>query len=997
MNTPMALPVTHDYTDLPETLELALAALAESRQLQLQQAQALKRTSAALAFLRNSLDSTSDGMLAIHYASGAKFVNAQYTEIWGDTPDALMQPGREPELMALQASKVKDDVQFITRAQELWLCLDSEAFDEIEMRDGRVLERTIVPRQTDGKPVGVVMHFRDITERAWAEKKLLFNRLVVENSGPLFWLDPIKRRVEYANKAACEQLGYSIEEFIGLDISALDVDTTPEQVRAIKRHFEINRDTQHFESRFRCGNGELVDVEIAVFLAQDDQRALHIATFKDITDRKKTQENLLRAKEAAEEATHLKSDFLANMSHEIRTPMNAIIGMSYLALKTDMTPRQRDYISKVHRSGQHLLGLINDILDLSKVEAGKLNIEHLDFELDKVMDNLSNLIGEKCTAKGVELVFDIARDVPHMLIGDSLRVGQVLINYANNAIKFTESGAIVIAARVVERTDTDVLLRFAVRDTGLGLTEEQISRLFQSFSQADSSTTRKFGGTGLGLVITKNLVQLMGGEVGVSSVYGKGSEFWCTIRLGLSQQSRRARIPNPDLRGHRALVVDDNEQARMAIRDMLEGMTFDVVDVSSGAQALNELTMAQALGRPFDIVYLDWRMPGMDGVQAARQIRAMPLSTRPILVLVSAHGREEMLIEAGSVGITSLLVKPVSPSLLFDTTMEALGAHAVHGQEFRTSHMDLLDEPEPTLSLRGARVLLAEDNEMNQQIACELLGDAGLVVDVAQNGEEALRKVHSARYDLVLMDMQMPVMDGLTATQAIRRIARLRNLPIVAMTANARAEDRLSCLAAGMNDYLSKPIDPDVLWAMLLKWIKPRDGSLDTPTDVVMEFSFDLSPEVTREITQTIQLAQTPPRLPSPTRPLLPPTTLVDLPYTVAGLDVKTGLSRMMGKHPLYLTMLRKYVEGQSNCIVLIKTALAAGDMATAQRAAHTLKGVSGTIGATDIPQLADAVENAIQAGQPREAVTQALTALDIQLTALLLALTDWFASQLTR
>ena len=992
MNTPMALPATPTHTDLPETLEQALAVLAETRQLQLQQAQTLKRTSAALAFLRNSLDSTSDGMLATHFASGAKFVNARYTEIWGDTPQALMAPGREPELMALQASKVKDEAHFISRARQLWSDLDSEAFDEIELKDGRVLECSIVPRQADGKPVGVVMHFRDITEHAWAEKKLRFNRLVVENSGPLFWLDPIKRRVEYANKAACEQLGYSIEEFIGMDIATLDVDITPEQVRSIKRHFEISRDAQHFESRFRRGNGALVDVEIAVFLAQDDQRALHIATFKDITDRKKNQENLLRAKEAAEEATHLKSDFLANMSHEIRTPMNAIIGMSYLALKTDMTPRQRDYISKVHRSGQHLLGLINDILDLSKVEAGKLNIEHLDFELDKVMDNLSNLIGDKCTAKGVELVFDIARDVPHMLIGDSLRVGQVLINYANNAIKFTESGAIVIAARVVERTDTDVLLRFAVRDTGLGLTEEQISRLFQSFSQADSSTTRKFGGTGLGLAITKNLAQLMGGEVGVSSVYGKGSEFWCTVRLGLSQQSRRARIPNPDLRGHRALVVDDNEQARMAIRDMLEGMTFDVVDVSSGAQALKELTMAQALGRPFDIVYLDWRMPGMDGVQAARQIRAMPLSTRPILVLVSAHGREEMLIEAGSVGITSLLVKPVSPSLLFDTTMEALGAHTVHGQEFRTSHMDLLDESQPTLCLRGARVLLAEDNEMNQQIACELLGDAGLVVDVAQNGEEALRKVHSARYDLVLMDMQMPVMDGVTATQAIRRIVRLRNLPIVAMTANARAEDRLSCLDAGMNDFLSKPIDPDVLWAMLLKWIKPRDGSLDTPADVALDFSFDLSPEVAREITQTIRLAQTSPS-PSPS----PLVASEDLPYTVAGLDVKTGLSRMMGKKPLYLTMLRKYLEGQNSCTMLMKTALATGDMATAQRAAHTLKGVSGNIGATDILQLADAVENAIRAEQPREAITQALTALDIQLTALLQALSDWFASQPTR
>ena len=983
MNTTTALPAIH--TPTPETLEQALAALDEARQLQHQQAQTLKRMSAALAFLRNSLDSTSDGMLAIHYASGAKFVNAQYTSIWGATPEALMAPGSEPELMALQASKVKDPAQFIERARELWSAFDSEAFDEIEMKDGRVLERTIVPRHANGKPVGVVMHFRDITERARAEKKLLFNRLVVENTGPLFWLDPGERRVVYANKAACEQLGWRIEEFIGMDISALDVDTTPEHVRAIKRHFEVSRDTQHFESRFRCGNGALIDVEIAVFLAQDDQRALHIATFKDITDRKKTQENLLRAKEAAEEATHLKSDFLANMSHEIRTPMNAIIGMSYLALKTDMTPRQRDYISKVHRSGQHLLGLINDILDLSKVEAGKLNIEYLDFELDKVLDNLTNLVGEKCTAKGVELVFDIARDVPHMLIGDSLRVGQVLINYANNAIKFTESGAIVIAARVLERSDNDVLLRFSVRDTGMGLTEEQISRLFQSFSQADSSTTRKFGGTGLGLAITKNLAQLMGGEVGVSSVYGKGSEFWCTVRLGLSQQSRRALTPNPDLRGHRALVVDDNEQARLAIRAMLEGMTFDVVDVSSGAQALSELTMAQALGRPFDIVYLDWRMPGMDGVQAARQIKAMPLSIRPILVLVSAHGREEMQIEANSVGITSLLVKPVSPSVLFDTTMEALGTHAGRGQEFRTSRPALLEESEPTLALRGARVLLAEDNEMNQQIACELLGDAGLVVDVAQNGEEALRKVHSTRYDLVLMDMQMPVMDGVTATQAIRRMARLRHLPIVAMTANARTEDRRSCLDAGMNDFLSKPIDPDVLWAMLLKWIKPRDMTLDTLPGVALDFSFDLSPDVAREIAHTTRLAQTPPPAPAP-------AAMEDLPYNLPGMDVKTGLSRMMGKKPLYLTMLRKYLEGQSSCTMVIKNALAAGDMATAQRAAHTLKGVSGTIGATEIPELADAVENAIRAELPTGTISQALSALDTPLTALLQALQDWFA-----
>ena len=966
--------MTQPVTPAPDTLAQAIAALADVRRQLEQQAQAHKRASAALAFLRNSLDSTSDGMLAIHFASGSKFVNARYTEIWGDTPEAVMQPGREPELMALQASKVKDSAQFITRVRELWLALVSESFDEIEMLDGRVLERTIVPRQADGKPVGVVMHFRDITDRARAEKILLFNRLVVENTGPLFWLDPVQRRIVYANKAACQQLGYTIEKFIGMDIATLDVDITPEKVRAIKQNFELNRDAQHFESRFRCGNGALVDVEIAIFLAQDDQRAMHIATFKDITDRKKTQESLLRAKEAAEEATHLKSDFLANMSHEIRTPMNAIIGMSYLALKTDMTPRQRDYITKVHRSGQHLLGIIDDILDLTKVEAGKMRIEQVDFELDKVLDNLATLVGEKCSAKGVELVFDVARDVPHILVGDSLRVGQILINYANNAVKFTEKGSVVISARVVEQTDTDVLLRFAVRDTGVGLTEEQMSRLFQSFSQADSSTTRKFGGTGLGLVIAKNLAELMGGKVGVRSKYGKGSEFWCTLRLGLSEHFRRPLLPKPDLRGHRALVVDDNEQARLAIRNMLEGMTFDVMDVGSGQAAVDAVEMAQSLGRPFDIVFLDWRMPGLDGVEAARLIQEMVLSTRPILVLVSAHGREEMQVEARSVGITNLLVKPVSPSLLFDTTMEALSAHAgrSRGREARTSRPALLEVDDSSLGLDGARVLLVEDNEINQQIASELLSEAGVVVEIAPDGAQALKMLQCSTYDLVLMDMQMPVMDGVAATRAIRCIPRLRRLPIVAMTANARAEDRQNCLDAGMDDFLSKPIDPDALWAKLHHWLKPRSLVLEPSID----FSFDLLPDVLLKTAATPVLRQP-----------------GDLPYGIDGLNVASGMSHMMGKKPLYLTMLRKYLASQKDAIMAIRSALDAQDIVTAQRIAHTLKGVSATVGASVIADRADVVEIATRHHSDRADIELAIDALSGPMNRLFSDLTQWLAN----
>ncbi|PKN04781.1 MAG: hypothetical protein CVU74_05160, partial [Deltaproteobacteria bacterium HGW-Deltaproteobacteria-9] len=373
-------------------------------------------------------------------------------------------------------------------------------------------------------------------------------------------------------------------------------------------------------------------------------------------------EDLDVARQEADSAAKTKADFLANMSHEIRTPMNAIIGFSSLAMKTELNRKQRDYLSKIQQSGTHLLGIINDILDFSKIEAGKLSVEHSEFMLEKVMENVSNLISEKTSAKMLELVFNIEKGTPNCLIGDQLRMGQILVNYANNAVKFTEQGEIVISASVVEETENDCLIRFAVQDTGIGLTEEQIGKLFQSFSQADTSTSRKYGGTGLGLAISKKLANLMGGDVGVESEYGKGSTFWFTARLGKGVAKVRKFVPEPDLRGRRILVVDDNEMSRLVLTDMLADMTFVVKDVASGKVALEEINAAAENKNPYDVILLDWKMPGMDGIETAKAIRELTINPLPHMVMVTAYGREEVLKEAALAGLEDVLIKPVSAS-----------------------------------------------------------------------------------------------------------------------------------------------------------------------------------------------------------------------------------------------------------------------------------------------------------------------------------------------
>ncbi len=777
---------------------------------------------------------------------------------------------------------------------------------------------------------------------------LAFQRALLESIPYPMFIKDAQARFVGCNKAY--EQGFGIESDFLKGKSVLELEFIPEEDR--KRFDEqdrgvirnANRISYELPIKFSDGETHVTLYSVDGFKLQDGSPGGLIGLLVDITDQKRVAEELRIAKAKAEEATQMKSMFLANMSHEIRTPMNAIIGLSHLALKTTLTPKQRDYVSKVHNAGTSLLAIINDILDFSKVEAGKLDIESTEFRLDEVITSVTTLTAQKAHDKGLEFLAQVAPEVPDVLVGDPLRLGQILTNFVNNAVKFTERGEVRITIEEIEQVGEKTHLRFSVRDTGIGMTKEQAGRLFQPFTQADMSTTRKHGGTGLGLTISRRLVELMGGRTWLESEPGVGSTFYFTVWLGVGSHVGSRKVVPEKLNELRVLVVDDNETAQEILKDPLGNIVSRVDLASSGKAAIDAVRQHDATD-PYDLVFMDWRMPGMDGLQASRHIKSdETLAHPPHIVLVTAFGREEVREEAERLQLDGYLIKPLTKSMVFDMLVNIFAAEG--------DAAPAAERAAETMSLRGARILLAEDNEINQQIAVELLEGAGATVRVASNGRLAVEMLFSgtpADVDAVLMDLQMPEMDGHQATARIRADQRFASMPIIAMTAHATMEERHRCLESGMNDHISKPINPDQLFETVARFFRPSGESA-----IALQQVMDPGHEV----------------IPS-----------------IACLDTKDGLSRVAGNQKLYLKILRKFVEQQGAAVSEVAQAIAQGDRELAERIAHTLKGVAGNIGARSLYKAAGHLEKRIHDNASAQEIEAAQSQAQAELDTLLAGL----------
>lgn len=824
-------------------------------------------------------------------------------------------------------------------------------------KDGRLFTESaiITPlRSSSGDITHYVAVKEDISKLKIHQKEMadqfnLINHLINAVPNPLFYMDA-NRCIIGCNNAYEAAFGVSREKLTGKTLLDLRKALTPEERSFFHeenlRLIQTNGNSHHqLKAVFFDGSIRDILYWASGFQLSDGSPGGLIGLIIDISDMVKNEEELRQARMAAEEATLAKSMFLANMSHEIRTPMNAIIGLSYLALKTDLTPKQYDYVSKIHNASTSLLGIINDILDFSKLEAGKLHLDSTGFALDEVMETVFSLTNTQAHAKGLEFLCHIEAGIPRYLVGDALRFSQIMTNLISNAVKFTEKGSISVSGRIVSKLDNQVELQFSIADTGIGMNLEQIGKLFQSFTQADGSTTRKYGGTGLGLTITKKLVELMGGSIQVQSSPGEGSVFTFSVWFTAPEKSETInRIVPQNLNNLHVLVVDDHTAARDILSEYLRDMTFRVDSVVDGQNAIDAVSRCKE-SDPYALVLMDWKMPGMDGVEAARQIKALFAgSSSPAIIMVTSFDCEEIRSQVSSNKLDALLIKPVFQSALLNTIL--------HLFFDKTSDLPLhLAKQEDDYGLDGLQVLLAEDNEINQQIAVELLQSQGVKVTLACDGREAAAITLQAEppFDLILMDLQMPNMDGFEATRLIRE--QHDKLPIIAMTARAMVEERHQCIIAGMNDHVAKPIDPHLLFSTMARWAPQNRTNTGYAPHAPTSFPDSSSDEA----------------------------NFNDLP----GLDSSVGLSRVLNNEKLYASLLQQYIKGQSTAASRIRQALQERNWQLVSSISHSLKGVSGNIGATGIAKSATAIEQAARSRDPDNLIPSLLAILENELSLL--------------
>jgi signal transduction histidine kinase/CheY-like chemotaxis protein len=659
-----------------------------------------------------------------------------------------------------------------------------------------------------------------------------------------------------------------------------------------------------------------LDCDLVPFTTGGNLRLLYIMT--DVTAQRLVEIELGEAKHVAEQASQAKSEFLANMSHEIRTPMTAIMGFTSLLEEAPLESRERDYVAKIKMSAASLLGLLNDVLDFSKIEAGRLELELTPFSLQDVMRSISVIVGANAALKNLEVVYDMAGDVPDGLTGDPLRLQQILLNLAGNAVKFTTEGEVVLAVRKVDVQPGRVELEFLIRDTGIGIEPQTRDRLFRAFSQADASTTRKFGGSGLGLAISSRLAALMGGTISVSSTLGRGSEFRFIAWFGEAPEAVEPRRAFDGLEGLEVLVVDDNETARRVLVRACETFGWHVSVAASAKEGLEGLRLASARPRPLDVLLLDWRMPEMDGLEMLRLAKDDPAVRVPhVVLMVSVSDTGEVRRQASGIRIDRVLAKPATPSTVFDAVAQLRSSGTAEPHHPK--------RPGMYGRLRGIRLLVVEDNEVNQQVALAILRRANAEVKAVNSGEAAVNLLREkpAAFDAVLMDVQMPGMNGYETTRIIRGVPGLNALPIIAMTANAMASDREDAHRAGMNDHVAKPIDVEEMFSVLHKWVGP---------------SHDAEPEgapAEAEIT--------------------------DLPDKLPGIDIRQGLIRAIGQSALYRQLLRDLASSHTGDAERIASSLKSGDRKGVLDLAHLLRGVAGNLGVNRVAAAAGALEGAIR------------------------------------